>query len=100
MDYVQITPKQRDEMLRAVGASSMADLLEQVPDAIRREVPLDLPAGMDELSLKTHLADLAAQNRPADQQVCFLGAGVYDHFIPTVVDSLAMKGEFLTAYTP
>ncbi|HEX2970710.1 MAG TPA: hypothetical protein VHP11_00155, partial [Tepidisphaeraceae bacterium] len=100
MDYTQITSKQRDEMLKAVGAASMADLLKQVPDELRLGRSLDLPAGMDELSLRTHLAELARQNRSAEDQVCFLGAGAYDHFIPAVVDHLAMKGEFLTAYTP
>src|SRR5258708_33423646 len=52
------------------------------------------------MSLRRHLSELAAQNKSVDQKVCFLGAGAYDHFIPTVVDHLAMKGEFLTAYTP
>ena len=100
MDYVQITPKQREQMLQAVGASSIDELLRQVPDEIRLKTPLDLPAGMDEMTLRRHLADLGNQNRAADEQVCFLGAGAYDHFIPAVVDHLAMKGEFLTAYTP
>src|SRR5436190_3200548 len=100
MDYVQITPKQREEMLKAVGAKSMADLLKQVPDEYRLDKPLDIGPALDELSLKTHLSQLAEQNNPVDEKVCFLGAGAYDHFIPTVVDFLAMKGEFLTAYTP
>src|SRR5947209_16970621 len=100
MDYVQFTPKHREEMLKAVGASSMDDLLRQVPDRYRLTEPLDLPGPMDEMTLRAHLSELAGQNRPADQKVCFLGAGVYDHFIPTIVDHLAMKGEFLTAYTP
>src|SRR5437764_6438000 len=100
MDYVQFTPKQRDEMLKAVGARSIDDLLKQIPDEYRLRESLAIPAGMDELSLRSHLSQLAARNESADQKVCFLGAGVYDHFIPTVVDHLAMKGEFLTAYTP
>ena len=100
MDYVQITPKQREEMLKAVGARTMDDLLKQVPDAIRLHRPLDVAPALDELSLRKHLADLASRNTPADGKVCFLGAGAYDHFIPVVVDHLAMKAEFLTAYTP
>jgi glycine dehydrogenase subunit 1 len=100
MDYVQITPKQREEMLKAVGARSIDDLLKQVPAEFRLNEPLNLPAALDELSLRRHLSELAAQNNPVDEKVCFLGAGAYDHFIPTVVDFLAMKGEFLTAYTP
>ena len=100
MDYVQITPRQREEMLKAVGATSIEDLLKQVPEKFRTRGELDFPPALDELSLRRHLADLAGQNRPVDQKVCFLGAGAYDHFIPTIVDFLAMKGEFLTAYTP
>ncbi|MCC7349557.1 MAG: aminomethyl-transferring glycine dehydrogenase subunit GcvPA [Phycisphaerales bacterium] len=100
MDYVQITTRQREEMLKAVGASGMDDLLKQVPDELRLDRPLDLPPGMDELTLRNHLSELAGQNKSAGQKTCFLGAGVYDHFIPTVVDHLAMKAEFLTAYTP
>src|SRR5437667_11807904 len=100
MDYVQITARQREEMLKTVGASRIDDLLKQVPDQFRLNEPLNIPAPMDEQSLRSHLTTLAAQNQSADQQVCFLGAGSYDHFIPAVVDHLAMKGEFLTAYTP
>ena len=100
MDYVQITPKQREEMLNAVGARSIDDLLNQVPEQFRIDGPLKLPAALDELSLREHLVELAGENRAVDEKVCFLGAGAYDHFIPTVVDFLAMKGEFLTAYTP
>ena len=100
MDYVQITSKQREEMLKAVGARSIADLLKQVPDQYRLDAPLAVPPALGELSLRRHLSELAAQDRSTDQKVCFLGAGAYDHFIPTIVDALAMKGEFLTAYTP
>ncbi|MBA3272720.1 MAG: aminomethyl-transferring glycine dehydrogenase subunit GcvPA [Chthoniobacterales bacterium] len=100
MDYVQITATQRDEMLKLCGASSMDDLLKQVPEAIRFKGDLKLPPAMDEMTLRRHLSALAARNEPVDSKVCFLGAGAYDHFIPAVVDFLAMKGEFLTAYTP
>src|SRR5436190_12671285 len=100
MDYVQITAKPREEMLKAVGANRIDDLLKQVPDQFRLTEPLKIPEPMDEQTLRSHLASLAAQNQSTDNQICFLGAGSYDHFIPTVVDHLAMKGEFLTAYTP
>ncbi len=100
MDYVQITPRQREEMLKAVGARSMADLLEQIPDELRLDQPLNLPPALDEMGLRRHLSDLSARNEPIDSKICFLGAGAYDHFIPAVVDALAMRGEFVTAYTP
>jgi len=100
MDYTQITPQQRDRMLQAVGAMDMADLLRQVPDEIRLKAPLKLPPAMDEMALREHLTELARKNRTIEEQVCFLGAGAYDHFIPAVVDQIASKGEFVTAYTP
>jgi glycine cleavage system P protein (glycine dehydrogenase) subunit 1 len=100
MDYTQITPQQREAMLKAVGAASMEDLLKQFPAELRMKRPLDLPQAMDELTLHSHLCELAEKNAPASSKVCFLGAGAYDHFIPTAVDALASKGEFVTAYTP
>jgi glycine dehydrogenase subunit 1 len=71
-----------------------------VPEQFRLTDPLKVAPALDEMSLRRHLSELASQNNPTDEKVCFLGAGAYDHFIPTVVDFLAMKGEFLTAYTP
>ncbi len=100
MDYVQFTSQQRDEMLKVVGASSMDDLLAPIPTDYRLTEPLKMPPALDEMSLRADLSALAAKNMSSDRKVCFLGGGVYDHFIPTVVDHLAMKGEFLTAYTP
>jgi len=71
-----------------------------VPDAYRLKRPLNLPAAMHELELLTHLDSLTRKNHGCDELVCFLGAGAYDHFIPTIVDALAMQSEFVTAYTP
>ena len=67
-------------MLKAVGAKTMADLLRQVPDAFRLDKPLDIGPALDELSLKNHLSQLAGQNNPVDQKVCFLGAGAEQSF--------------------
>jgi glycine dehydrogenase subunit 1 len=62
--------------------------------------PLDIPPALGELELTAHLSQLAARNTSAEQKVCFLGGGSYDHFIPAVVDTLAGRGEFYTSYTP
>jgi glycine dehydrogenase subunit 1 len=101
VDYVQITPRQRDEMLRAVGAAGIDDLLRPLrASVVEPTKPLDLPPALDEMSLRAHVSQLAAQNVTVRQKTCFLGAGAYDHFIPAVVDALANKAEFLTAYSP
>ncbi|MFW6155435.1 MAG: aminomethyl-transferring glycine dehydrogenase subunit GcvPA [Planctomycetota bacterium] len=97
MDYTQITPGQRDAMLGAVGAASLDDLLAAVPPSIRLAEPLDLPAGLSEQEVAAALEARADANRPG---VCFAGGGAYDHYIPAVVDAIASRGEFLTAYTP
>jgi len=100
MDYTQITPAQREAMLKRIGAGSMEDLLKQVPVSLRLQRSLDLPPAMDEVTLRRHLSELSGRNHPAGEKVCFLGAGAYDHFIPALVDDLASKSEFVTAYTP
>src|SRR3989440_4545560 len=87
-------------MLAAAGARSLDDLLAPIPAAVRLTRPLDLPAAMSEIELTRHLQALAAQNASADSHACFLGGGAYDHFIPAVVDGIASRGEFYTAYTP
>ena len=96
-------------MLAAVGAESVEDLLSQIPASVRLDRPLDLPAGLSEPELQRHVAALADRNRPRNaagfvhgggDRVCFLGGGVYDHFVPAAVDEIAGRGEFYTAYTP
>lgn len=102
MDYVQITSKQRQAMLRAVGAEGIDDLFRPLFGNATRPAPrpLELPPPLDEASLRSHVTKLAGKNTTAREKVCFLGAGAYDHFIPAVVDALANKAEFLTAYSP
>ena len=87
-------------MLRATGASSVDDFFVGVPAKHRLKKMLDIPRGVSEMDLLGDLESLAARNRDCTQQVCFLGGGSYDHFIPTLVDALANQSEFLTAYTP
>lgn len=98
--YVPHSPGDVEEMLAAVGASSIDELFAEIPEAVRRREPLALPAGVSEAELVARLNRLAGQNRPATQLVSFLGAGVYDHYVPAVVDAVLNRGEFLTAYTP
>jgi glycine dehydrogenase subunit 1 len=85
-------------MLEAIGAPSVDSLFDSIPADLRLKRPLDLPAALTELELESHARKLAAKNQ-ADR-VCFLGGGAYDHFVPAVVDEIASRGEFYTAYTP
>jgi len=100
MGYIPVTCEQREAMLRAVGVPSIDDLFAAVPEAVRLTQPLDLPEPMGEIELASHLANLSAGNAPATELVCFLGAGSYDHYIPSVVNHVLSKPEFFTAYTP
>jgi len=100
LSYTLLTPDDRLAMLKSVGASSIKDILKQIPSDIRLRRPLDLPAAMGEQELQEHVQALAARNRSAENAVCFLGGGAYDHFIPAVVDAVAGRSEYYTAYTP
>jgi glycine dehydrogenase subunit 1 len=88
-------------MLAAIGVGSLQELFDrQIPAAVRLERPLDLPAGMPEHEVYAHLRALAARNTSAEDELTFLGAGMYDHYVPAVVDMLMERSEFLTPYTP
>ncbi|NCA82960.1 MAG: aminomethyl-transferring glycine dehydrogenase subunit GcvPA [Opitutae bacterium] len=94
--YSPHTAADRAEMLRAIGVSSMDDLLTQVPANLRAG-GYDWPAALGEAELTAHARGLAAQNKPL---ACFAGAGAQDHYVPAAVKALTQRGEFLTAYTP
>ncbi len=100
MAYTLNTPADRQAMLKAVGAASFDDLLTAIPAAVRLRRPLNLPPALAEQDLTRLLQGLAAKNANADTHACFLGGGAYDHFIPAVVDAVAGRGEYYTAYTP
>jgi glycine dehydrogenase subunit 1 len=100
---VNFTPHTDDEvreMLATIGAGGVDDLFEAIPQDLRLVEPLDLPAGMAEHEVVDELGRLGARNRDLDDLVCFAGRGAYDHYIPSVVWSLASRSEFSTAYTP
>src|SRR3954452_4949859 len=87
-------------MLDRIGVSSIDDLFADIPENLRLERPLDLPEGMAEQDVFDHLAALAARNRHTDEETTFLGAGMYDHYVPALIDSIVQRSEFLTPYTP
>src|SRR6476619_1211257 len=87
-------------MLATIGVDSVAELFAQIPQSLRLDRPLSLPAGMSEAEVYERLAALAARNVDCEEQVCFLGAGMYDHYVPAIVDAITQRSEFLTPYTP
>lgn len=100
MPYIPNTDEDRRAMLQAIGAASIDELFEMIPADLHLGRALDLPPALGELELAAHVGELAARNRPASHSTCFLGAGSYDHFIPSVVDFVASRSEFYTSYTP
>ena len=100
MPYIYNTPQDQQDMLEAIGVSSIEELFDQIPPEVRLERPLDLAPAHWEMELSQHLSNLASHNLHAANSVCFLGGGSYDHFVPAVVDAIASRGEFYTSYTP
>jgi glycine dehydrogenase subunit 1 len=98
--YLPLTDDDRAAMLAAVGVSSVDELFADVPEAVRLDRPLALEAPLTEAELVAHLGELASRNAPTSRELSFLGAGVYDHYVPAVVDAVLQRGELLTAYTP
>jgi glycine dehydrogenase subunit 1 len=87
-------------MLAAIGAGSLDDLFADIPESVRLGREIDLPDGLSEQEVYEDLAALARRNRHADEEVTFLGAGMYDHYVPALIDTLLSRSEFLTPYTP
>jgi len=93
------TDAERQEMLKALGLTSLDELFSDVPKNYRFP-PLNLPAGMSEMFAANYVESFAEANASTKDLICFLGAGAYDHYIPAAVDSILHRGEFFTAYTP
>jgi len=100
MSYVPNTPEDQQAMLATLGLSTLEDLLAPVPENVRLRRPLDLPPALSEPDLKRLLYNMAAKNKNLDSTISFLGAGTYDHAIPSVVPHLQRRSEFVTSYTP
>ena len=98
MHFVPHTDAEVAEMLAFMGLSSVDELFDAVPAALRLAGGLDLEPGLSEADVATRMDRYAAPNR--NDLLCFAGAGAYDHDLPSVVDRLAFRSEFVTAYTP
>jgi glycine dehydrogenase subunit 1 len=100
LSYVLNTPADQQAMLAQIGVESVQDLFRCIPASLQLKRPLNVPPALTEIELTTHLQDLAGRNQSAEDAICFLGGGSYDHFIPAVVDAVAGRSEYYTAYTP
>ena len=99
--YTAVTDTDLREMLAEIGVASIEEIFDrQVPAEVRLGRALDLPAGMAEQDVYAHLRDLAAKNVSAEDELTFLGGGMYDHYVPSIIDMLMSRSEFLTPYTP
>jgi len=98
--YTSATDADRAAMLERIGVESIDDLFETIPEGVRLGRALDLPPGRPEQEVFAHLRELASRNVSADDELSFLGAGMYDHYVPALVDSIITRSEFLTPYTP
>jgi glycine dehydrogenase subunit 1 len=100
LSYVLNTPDQQRAMLDRIGAESVGELFQSIPAELQLKSPLNVAPALTEIELTQHIQELATRNQGADSAVCFLGGGSYDHFIPAVVDAVAGRSEYYTAYTP
>src|SRR6059036_3117461 len=100
LSYLSLTDADREAMLAAIGIDSVDELFRDIPAGVRFGRELDLEPPLTEAELQRHLEELAARNVDTTRELSFLGAGIYDHYVPAVADAVLQRGEFLTAYTP
>ena len=98
--YTPVTDSDREAMLAVIGVARVEDLFAEIPESVRLTRPLALAAGLGEAEVYEHLRSLAARNSSTEETLCFLGAGMYDNYVPAVIDMLLSRSEFLTPYTP
>ncbi len=100
MNFVPNTDDERKKMLDAIGVESIDDLLTNIPKQVKLTKPLNLPKALSEYEVLSLLKNYSNKNISTDSHTCFLGAGAYDHYIPSIVGAVLSKPEFKTAYTP
>ena len=98
--YIPNTLEDEKLMLKSVGAESVKELFKDIPEELKLNRDLNINAPMSELEVQKHVKSLCSKNKSAEELVCFLGAGVYDHYIPSVIKHIVSRSEFYTSYTP
>ena len=99
-EYTAATDADRREMLAAIGVERIEDLFGDIPADLLLAEPLALGAGLSEQEVYDELRAFAGRNSSTEDEISFLGAGMYDHYVPALVDSIIERSEFLTPYTP
>jgi glycine dehydrogenase subunit 1 len=100
VSFLSLTDADREAMLAEIGVDSISELFREIPAGVRFDRELDLEPALTEAELQRHLEELAARNVDTTRELSFLGAGIYDHYVPAIADAVLQRGEFLTAYTP
>lgn len=98
--YIPITDQEKQHMLDTIGVSSAEALFEDIPEGLRLNRGLNFDDSMSEYSVKKHVSQLGQKNKTSHDYISFLGAGTYDHYIPSAVSHITGRSEFYTAYTP
>ncbi|WP_107942559.1 aminomethyl-transferring glycine dehydrogenase subunit GcvPA [Metasolibacillus fluoroglycofenilyticus] len=98
--YLPMTEQDKQEMLATIGVDSIDALFSDIPEEVRFQGQYDIKEAKSEAALMKELAALAAKNKDTAANVSFLGAGVYNHYKPVIVDHVISRSEFYTAYTP
>jgi glycine dehydrogenase subunit 1 len=99
-NYLSLTDADRAAMLAEIGVDSIDELFRDIPAGVHVRGELDVPRALSEPEIVAHLEALAAKNVDTTKELSFLGAGIYDHYVPAIVDAVLQRGELLTAYTP
>jgi glycine dehydrogenase subunit 1 len=98
--YIPNTDLNKKEMMRKIGIQKVSELFSDIPQEIQLQHHLKIPNPHPELTIDKKLKNIASKNQSTEELVCFLGAGAYDHYIPSIVSHLSSRSEFYTAYTP
>jgi glycine dehydrogenase subunit 1 len=100
VSYLALTDADREAMLETIGVSAVEEMFADLPAGVRLGRELELPPPLSEQELTAYFESLAAENAHVGAELSFLGAGLYDHYVPAIVDAVLQRGELLTAYTP
>lgn len=98
--YIANSEEDRKYMLNEINAKSIEDLFEDIPAELKLNRELNLEEGLSEIEIYNHMNEMASKNKSVNDLTCFLGAGAYDHYIPSIIKHMALRSEFFTAYTP